>query len=408
MRFPGEPASVPAARRFLAERAAGLDPETQETAVFLLSEVVTNAVLHARTFVTLRCTVEPGGVLVEVTDESPLVPLPRHHDPDAVSGRGLELVEMLATSFGVVPGANGKTVWFAVGSVTRELPAGWSPAPVSDAIRLTLMSVPVRLYDVLQQHNEAVLREYELLLLGEGAQARTRREVADAGRARGMVVEAIRKAAAAHAGERRVDVDLEVPAHETPAFVLLPAVLDAAEEAARRGRTLARPALPELLQLRGWLYEEITRQLEGQHPRPWGSVSSYLEAPQAPELDVDLSWVARTTDAVVVADDANRVVAVSPAAADLLGWTIEELVGRRVTALVPHDLREDHVTGFTRQIVTGQRTLIGREVEVPALRRDGTEIAVGLRLEREGVGNRSLYVARLLPGDLGRSRTVGT
>ena len=395
----GEPASVPAARRFVAGLIADLDSEAQETATFLVSEVVTNAVLHARTDVTLRCTVEPHGVLVEVTDENLQVPLPRRHDEEAVTGRGLELVELLATGFGVASTGDGKTVWFTVGSVTTRLPAGWSSAADEDGFAVRLLSTPVELYDVLQQHNEAVLREYELILLATGADPVLRRDVADAARVRTLIVDAIKRAAAATPDAQRVDATLHLPASEARGVALLPAVLDRAEQAARRGELLARPALPELLELRSWLYAEIGRQLAGQSPQPWGSVSSHLDRPAVPEVDADLSWVEAASQPVVVADDANRIVAVSTAAAELLLWPADELVGRRVTAIVPPRLREAHIAGFTRQLVTGQGRLIGGEVEVRALRKDGSEVAVSLRLTRQDVGDRTLFAAELLPLD---------
>lgn len=397
MRLPGEPASVPVARRFVAERITALDAEIRETAVLLVSEVVTNAVLHARTDVTVRCSVGPGGVLVEVDDENPLAPRPRMHDADALTGRGLEMVELLATTFGVVPGTDRKRVWFTVGTVAGTRRAGWSTAATSETVAVRLLSVPVRLYDVLQQHNEAVLREYELVLLGEAAGAKLRRDAGDAGRARALIVESIREAEEATPGARRVDVSLNVPVQEARAFDLLPTVLDEAEAAARRGDLLARPALPELLELRSWLYGEITRQLDGQQPVAWDSVSSYVEPADVPEVDVDLSWVARAPEPVVVADEANRIIAVSAAAADLLGWDADDLVGRRVTVIVPSRQREEHVTGFTRQVLTGQGRLIGRQVRVPALRRDGSEVGVTLSLRREEVSGHTVYVAGLVP-----------
>ena len=373
----------------------GVDDETQESAVFLVSEVVTNAVLHARTDITLRCSVERAGVLIEVRDENRLVPLPRQHDTDAVTGRGLEMVELLASAFGVVADRAGKTVWFSLGNVTSAQPVGWSSGPDEDIVAVLLLSIPVGLYDVLQQHNEAVLREYQLILLAEGADAGHRRDVADAARARTLIVDAIKRAEAAAPGVERVDVPLDLPTVEARGIALLPGVLDRAEEAARRGELLARPALPELLELRAWLYSEIGRQIDGQQPQPWGSVSSHLDPPNVPEVGVDLSWVARTQEPVVVSDDANRILAVSSAAADLLRWAPEDLLGRRVTAIVPPRLREAHIAGFTRQLVTGQGRLIGKEVEVAALRRDGSEVRVALHLAREDLGDRTLFVASL-------------
>lgn len=78
----------------------------------LTSELVTNAVKHAHS--TARVAVEVVGprVRVSVTDDGPGVPATGHPSPDAESGRGLELVDSLATSWGVTPHDIGKTVWF--------------------------------------------------------------------------------------------------------------------------------------------------------------------------------------------------------------------------------------------------------------------------------------------------------
>ena len=80
----------------------------------LLTEVVTNAVLHAGT--SLRVVLEqdtPSGRLrCEVSDGSPVRPRLRHHSAEATTGRGLQLLESVATSWGVQPAGRGKTVWF--------------------------------------------------------------------------------------------------------------------------------------------------------------------------------------------------------------------------------------------------------------------------------------------------------
>lgn len=82
----------------------------------LTSELVTNAVLHARTAVTLRVVRCDGAVRVEVADESPAVPAARLYSDDAVTGRGLQLVESLADRWGVEPAEEAKTMWFEVPS----------------------------------------------------------------------------------------------------------------------------------------------------------------------------------------------------------------------------------------------------------------------------------------------------
>lgn len=80
----------------------------------LVSELVTNAVLHARTDVELSVRLVPRGVRVEVSDGSSGAPVVRHYEDEAMTGRGLALVEELASTWGVDERAGGKTVWFEI------------------------------------------------------------------------------------------------------------------------------------------------------------------------------------------------------------------------------------------------------------------------------------------------------
>ncbi len=93
---------------------AGLRPRTSDTAVLLTSEVVTNALVHARSAPRLEVAVGPGSVLVEVGDDDRSRPRPVDIAPGAVSGHGLRLVDQLAADWGVRPDCSGKVVWFSL------------------------------------------------------------------------------------------------------------------------------------------------------------------------------------------------------------------------------------------------------------------------------------------------------
>lgn len=106
--------SVSRARRHVREHLDDTDLDVQ-TVELLVSELVTNAVLHARTVVILRVDVSPELVRVEVSDGSPREPRLSPYSADAATGRGLRLVENLARRWGVDQDGRGKTVWFEVG-----------------------------------------------------------------------------------------------------------------------------------------------------------------------------------------------------------------------------------------------------------------------------------------------------
>ena len=103
------------ARRFLKDALQGGAPaDVVDVAVLLVSEVVTNAVLHARSEVRVAISWNAHRVRVEVCDHSPAQPVPRHFAPDAGTGRGMLLIEELADAWGMSPTSDGKLVWFEV------------------------------------------------------------------------------------------------------------------------------------------------------------------------------------------------------------------------------------------------------------------------------------------------------
>jgi PAS domain S-box-containing protein len=400
---PPESSSVGAARRFVEQRLreAGLLADVIDTAVLLTSELVTNAVMHTGTEVVVR--VGAGvGAMIEVRDGELRSPLRRRHAADDVSGRGLELVELLADDYGVVPIAGvGKSIWFVVGDPSRAVANdGWGPpelaAPIAEVV---LGHLPVVLYDVLREHNEALLREYTLQLLERaGEHAADLREVGAVERARLTVASAVaawRNASGSDDVPSHIDLRLAVSDADVPGFGRLLEVVEAAEHQASQGRLLTLPALPELVALRSWLFGQIVSQLRGGVPIDWVFSDDATSLTSRRPAEFDASWVSSTEQAVVVGDDTNHILAVSSAAAALLGWTPEDLVGRRVTTIIPYRLREAHVAGFTRQLVTSRRRLLGQQIVLPAVHRDGRELLVTVTLTKEACDGRAVFFAWL-------------
>ena len=111
-----DPRSAGAARRFLAATLTTWKSTFYgDEAVLLLSELVANAALHARTQIGVRIELMPECLRLAVTDGSPQQPLMRHYSDEATTGRGLALVSALARRWGVEPNPDGtKTVWAEV------------------------------------------------------------------------------------------------------------------------------------------------------------------------------------------------------------------------------------------------------------------------------------------------------
>lgn len=107
------PASVSAARHLLADVLAswGLAP-LRDTATLLVSETVTNALLHARSSADVRVHRTADGIEVEVRDLDARLPSPRAVDLDDETGRGLHLLDELSVAWGAEPSDSGKCVWF--------------------------------------------------------------------------------------------------------------------------------------------------------------------------------------------------------------------------------------------------------------------------------------------------------
>lgn len=101
------------ARYFLRELLPDLGWDDQiDDACLLVTELVANMALHAGTAGRLRVDAEPGTLRFAVRDRSPAVPAIRHFSDSATTGRGLRLVDHVATSWGVEPLEGGKEVWF--------------------------------------------------------------------------------------------------------------------------------------------------------------------------------------------------------------------------------------------------------------------------------------------------------
>ena len=99
-------------------------PEVFYPGRLVMSELVTNAVEHARARISVVVTSRAGGLLVAVEDDCPALPRlidqepPRRGHPLNERGRGLRTVQATATRWGVLPLVNGKLVWALIRPAT--------------------------------------------------------------------------------------------------------------------------------------------------------------------------------------------------------------------------------------------------------------------------------------------------
>jgi hypothetical protein len=310
-----EPASVPSARHFVRTSLTGQLPSLVDAAEACISELVTNAVLHARTQVEIRLEDLGERVRLEVRDGSAVLPRRLVHTVRSSTGRGMELVSFLADAWGVVmlEGA-AKAVWCelviqATGTADRldadPVLAAWSDDAdplvpswtdeedpvVSEPLRtaqivsrtadqrvaspgFVLLGYPVRMGIRARDHNSAILRECALLMQAGSATSAPDR-----------LVELAEQITGAYAGElaavdeQRTEayfaglatVDVRYPAVPDAARIVgaWQSVMDELDAFAAGSALLSLATPPDLAELRTWTVGEFLGQSAGRPPVPW-------------------------------------------------------------------------------------------------------------------------------------------
>ncbi|MFC1411808.1 ATP-binding protein [Streptacidiphilus sp. N1-12] len=112
--FPAS-SGVRAGRRWALEHLEQLGwttqaPETVDDVLLTVSELITNAHVHAHSDAQVVLTWDRECLHVSVSDSSTDLPAPRTADPDSVSGRGMAIVDALADDWEARPQARGKTI----------------------------------------------------------------------------------------------------------------------------------------------------------------------------------------------------------------------------------------------------------------------------------------------------------
>ena len=101
-------------------------------------------------------------------------------------------------------------------------------------------------------------------------------------------------------------------------------------------------------------------------------------------------------DAVVSMDADGLIVDFNPAAERLLGHAAADVQGRELAeVMVPPHFREAHRQGMTHYLTTGESSVLGRRLELSALRADGSELPVELAINEVTSGGRPFFTAFL-------------
>jgi anti-sigma regulatory factor (Ser/Thr protein kinase) len=268
-RLPGDTTAPGAARRMVVDALRGSSHEDQlEVVELLVSEVVTNAVLHAGTQLEVACRIGDDCLRVSVRDWSSVMPTNRNYDEEALTGRGLDLVEALAHACGVERLEDGKVVWFEVGAQVGEEEVTGGDVPPLETFRVRLLGLPTELVLSALQYSDAMLRELAFLMLSDDGPGLGGTEGWQAPQ---IDVGPILQAAEAAVAEGRSAIDLEVdlPVGSAEAALERMALVALGDGLARRGLLLSRPAEPQIGVCRRWLFGQVARQAAGEEPFPW-------------------------------------------------------------------------------------------------------------------------------------------
>jgi GAF domain-containing protein/anti-sigma regulatory factor (Ser/Thr protein kinase) len=304
--LPPDLRSVSQGRAKLAEvaRVWGCPGHLLDDARVVLSELMSNGVLHARTEMRVVISRRGKGLRLEVHDESPapLLPPPKVVDgpmslldeplqleligprfPPAATGRGLSIVSALASSWGWYPEAGGgKIVWAELGTVEADgqgAGRGLSERQAHMMRPVRVVAAPLRLVRESEDHFDDLFRELQMASLGgpgDAARPDARQVVARlaplAEHVKGRLApmrEPVRRAIweAVRRGDRLIDLNLLADAGMPSVFEMFAELLAESALGARRGFLLTEPPSREVVAWRQWLRNEMENQIAGRPPR---------------------------------------------------------------------------------------------------------------------------------------------
>lgn len=286
-----EPRSVGRARQWVAEELATLGREDLvDSAALGVSELVTNALLHAVPPIQVRLGGTSAHPRVEVRDCSRRPPLTVVSEADdeedrrmRTFGRGIGLVSLYSTRWGAELSDAGKVVWFEpapepspdvqtdvfdLGQAVEKRLAEVSDPPVLLVVRLN--GLPVAPFAAFRRWYAEIRRELRLLALAHPDDYPIAAELealilqVEQERSQARGVEQLDRAIAEH--QERVDLVYRVPPTTPETMRRLADVLERVDGFCRRDQLLAVPEEPLDASVRRWYFAEFTRQGQGLPP----------------------------------------------------------------------------------------------------------------------------------------------
>jgi GAF domain-containing protein len=319
LRLPPDLRSVGQGRAKLAEvaRAWGCPGHLLDDARVVLSELMSNGVLHARTEMRVVISRRGKGLRLEVHDDSPapLLPPPNLVEgavslldepqqlelvgspfPPAATGRGLSIVSALASAWGWYPEAGGgKIVWAELGTAETDdqgAGSGLSERQAHVMRPVRVVAAPLRLVRESEDHFDDLFRELQMASLGgpgDAARPDARQVVARlaplAEHVKGRLApmrEPVRRAIweAVRRGDRLIDINLLADAGMPSVFEMFGELLAESALGARRGFLLTEPPSREVVEWRQWLRNEMESQIAGRPPRACPFPVSAIGSPE--------------------------------------------------------------------------------------------------------------------------------
>jgi anti-sigma regulatory factor (Ser/Thr protein kinase) len=283
------PRGVQDARRWVVSTCHDIGrSELAECAELGVSELVTNALLHATAPIQVRVRGTREHPRVEVRDgsrERPLLPTGAPDEEDDLLltfGRGLSIVARCSDAWGAEIEVDGKTVWFAPAStfaeddgVTGLITGDEDPLPArpEDPVGVRIAGVPLDLYVAFQRHFRELRREVRLLALAHESDYPLAKDLSDLfGSLERQLREGIgldQLESAAAEGVSETVVDMVTSRESTRTMERFIEMLDLADEFCRQERLLSLARTQEQRDFQQWYLGEFVRQGRGDPPLAW-------------------------------------------------------------------------------------------------------------------------------------------